>query len=141
MGGAPCEPTSHYLTQRRYGGETAYRVLSKFLLVDILILDKTKLLGGSEVKKMDPHQRGGSCLTFIAHSAFARAREISVAEAKECASSEEPPVVVEHSGVVGASAHFEGFFSSRREAYPTPRGLQAMLDKCGSRANKRRKVG
>lgn len=109
-----------------------YQVLSAMLRVDVLLLDKPSLQG--ENGPLDPAVRGTSRLCLIEYNKAARESQISIREATESAEGPDPPVFVEHDGAV----HFAGFYSLRRGAYPTPRIIRQIVEKCRAEPNRKR---
>ena len=83
--------------------------------VDVLLLDRPSLQGANG--PLDPAVQGTSPLALIEYNKSARESQISMREAIESAEGPEPPIFVEHDG----AEHFAGFYSPRRDAYPTPR--------------------
>ena len=102
------------------------------LQIDLLVLDQPTLRG--EYGPVDPAARGTSQFVLIEHKRSAREQQMSLKEAIACAQSEEPPIVVEHDG----GEHFSGFFSPRRDAYPTPRHIKQVIEKAHKECSKKR---
>ena len=102
------------------------------LRVDVLVLDRPSLQGANG--PLDPAVRGTSPLALIEYNKSARESQISIREATESAKGPEPPVFVEHDG----AEHFAGFYSSRRSAYPTPRIIKQIVEKCRGEPGKKR---
>ena len=108
-------------------------VLSMMLRVGVLeVLDRPSLEGSHG--PLDPAVQGTSALNLIEYTRSGRESQVSIREAIESAEGPEPPIFAEHDG----AEHFAGFYSPRRDAYPTPRYIKQIVEKCRGESSKKR---